>query len=174
MAHLARANTIPNRVGYRATTLIRIAACSAFACLSVHVALAVVGGAGLVSRTAPMLALSGICAMCGVSAWGRPTRRASAIMALGGTTMVLIHVVVMHGSAHEAMHVVDGSMAPAGASGPGGLAEILMHVGVTIAGLQALVALVARMASRGPLSQGGGPSAGGSEQVRALAQLDHS
>ena len=171
---MASAKTIPNRGGYGATTLIRVAACSAFACLLVHVALAVVGGAGLVSLTAPMLVLSGICAMCGASAWGRPTRRASTIMVLGGTTMVLLHVVVMHGSAHEAIHMAGGSMAPAGASGPGGLAEILMHIGVTIAALQALVALVARMASRGTPSLDVGPFAGGSEQVRALAQVEHS
>jgi hypothetical protein len=140
----------------RADTLMRTAACLAFSCFGLHLALAMVAGTSMVSLTTPMLALSAICATCGVLEWTRPTRGSAVTMMVGGAAMVLVHVVVMHAAPPTTMQM-GSTMDDGGAWVSVGLVDVLMLVGVTIAGLQALVAFLARMASRGPRREWHGP-----------------
>ncbi len=129
--------------------MFRTAACLAFACLTVHVTLAAVGGNSMLPLTAPMLALSAICATCGLLAWTSPTRRVGMTMVLGGIAMVTVHLAMMHHSPDGTMHMAGGTMHGGGPTSDT-FVDVLMHVGVTLAGLQALVAVLAVTGRRSP------------------------
>ena len=93
--------------------------------------------------------LSAICATCGLLAWTSPTPQVGMTMVLGGIAMVVVHLALMHDLPDATMHMAGGTCTGGPTSDT--FVDVLTHVGVTLAGLQALVAVLARTGGE-PLS----------------------
>jgi hypothetical protein len=121
-----------------ARTTARFATALALTCLTVHVALVPLGGVDMLTMSLPMLALSLACVSCVRTTPGQGLARRQVVgLAAGGVAMVLVHLLVQHGGGHAAM-----------AMGPRTeVAHLVMHGGVTLSAVQAVMALIVLAAS---------------------------
>lgn len=107
----------------------------AVTCFAVHAVLIVSAGASMLAMTAPMLVLSGLCLGC-ISSAGRPWEAAARIVAgFASAAMLVAHLVMVPSGSGAAAHHQGHAGMDMGHAG-GGSIQILMHVGVALAGLQ--------------------------------------
>jgi hypothetical protein len=136
-----------------ATTTIPVVA---VACFSVHVVLLVATGTSMLTMSVAMLVLSGLCVACTCRAGGAHGRRDHSVAAAVALAMIVVHLLLMpsgaeggHGMDHAAMgHAGMQISSSSGGLMSSGAVDALMHAGVTLAAVQAVLAVGAALRPR--------------------------